>query len=241
MTPADKRIKVRPSPTECSYNLFRENRASERAQAEPCNPSTWASQLPTENMLGNLGSTKNSCENSHFQVLKVRSAWLFTMCFELYRTSISYDIKNIELRIRQPSSDLDFSVRHLLCFFSKREFSDLENRLYTTSATYHGGLLWGQMKQFRRNVLCRMYTYGAVRPIERKKTFKTRDGQSSLVAQQINDLALSLKWFRSLLWCRPNPWELPHATALGRGWREKLVEMVEIGLLTRERKSQDKN
>ena len=40
---------------------------------------------------------------------------------------------------------------------------------------------------------------------------------SSLMAQWLKDLILSLLWLRSLLWCRCDPaWELPHDTNVAK-------------------------
>ena len=51
---------------------------------------------------------------------------------------------------------------------------------------------------------------------------------SSLVAQQVEDLVLSLLRFRSLLWCGSDPWELLPATGAAKKEKKKDVKKSQL-------------
>ena len=65
----------------------------------------------------------------------------------------------------------------------------------------------------------RIKTHEFIMILKQRKTKQILEFSCELL-QWVKDLALSLQWLRSLLWCRFNPWpgELPHAM---HGWGQK--------------------
>ena len=54
---------------------------------------------------------------------------------------------------------------------------------------------------------------------QRETDKRTRDGGSSLVAQWVKDMALSLEWLGSLLWLGFDPW--PRNFHVSQAWPKK--------------------
>ena len=76
---------------------------------------------------------------------------------------------------------------------------------------------------------------------KKKKKIKKLLGWSSAVAQRVKDLALSLQWLRSLLWCAFDPWPrnfcMPCVQSRQTKGKKKSLVVILSEVKVRQRKS----